>query len=196
MYHKKIFRLCELIGKSLNEAEVSEVQILSFEIKSILAEDYLVDDWKSLNHNLLNALETEKIVMGLILSLIIMVACLNIIGTLILVVLTRNREIAILRAMGATSRQVCGIFMFEGLIIGVVGTILGTILGVAGCWGVDMAGIDLDIKVYYLDKVPVVIDYTTVFFVAVVAILISFLATIYPAIVASKLEPVEGLRYD
>ena len=134
--------------------------------------------------------------MGLILSLIVMVASLNIVGTLILVVITRGREIAILRAMGSSSAQICAIFMSEGLIIGLVGTAIGSVLGLLGCYALDRYRFPLDTDVYYLDTLPVVVEPGTVVFVALSAILISFLATIYPSVVAAKMDPVEGLRYE
>ena len=95
-------------------------------------------------------------------SLIVMVASLNIIGTLILVVVTRRREISIFRAMGTTSMQICSIFMLEGLIIGLVGTIVGTVLGLAGCYGLREYEWPLDTDVYFLDTLPVVVDFGTI----------------------------------
>ena len=132
----------------------------------------------------------------MLLSLIVMVASLNIVGTLILVVLTRGREISILRAMGASSRQILHIFMLEGIIIGFIGTIVGTVLGLLGCYFLDQYQFPLDTDVYYMDSLPVVIESQTVLTVVVTALAISFLATIYPAYVASKMDPVEGLRYE
>ena len=125
-----------------------------------------------------------------------MVASLNIIGTLILVVVTRRREISIFRAMGTTSLQICSIFMLEGLIIGFVGTVTGSILGLLGCFGLKRYQFPLDTDVYFLDTLPVVVDYETVGIVACTSVLICFLATIYPAYLAASMEPVEGLRYD
>jgi lipoprotein-releasing system permease protein len=149
-----------------------------------------------LNSKLFAALKMEKIVMGLILSLIVMVASLNIVGTLILVVLTRGREISILRAMGASSQQILKVFMLEGVIIGTVGTAIGTLLGLIGCNLLDQYQFPLDTDVYYMDTLPVVIEPSTVLTVIISAIAISFFATIYPARVASKMDPVEGLRYE
>ena len=134
--------------------------------------------------------------MGLILSLIVAVASLNIAGTLILLVLTKGREIAILRAMGATRTQIRTIFMLEGVIIGLVGAFVGSILGLLGAWGLGEYGWPLDTDVYYLDSLPVVIEPFTILSVALAALGICFAATFYPATQAASLDPVAGLRYE
>ena len=134
--------------------------------------------------------------MGLILSLIVMVASLNIVGMLILVVVTRTREISILRAMGASAARVRQVFVFEGLIIGIVGTAVGTVLGLLGCEGLKRYEWPLDTDVYYLDTLPVVVQYDTVALVALAAVGICFLATLYPATIAARIRPVDGLRYE
>ena len=169
---------------------------LAFAVQTELDYPFFLRHWMELNSKLFAALKMEKIVMGLILSLIVMVASLNIVGTLILVVLTRGREISILRAMGASSKQILHVFMLEGVIIGFVGTIVGTILGLTGCYFLDQYQFPLDTDVYYMDTLPVVVEPQTVMTVVLTAIAISFLATIYPALVASKMDPVEGLRYE
>ena len=173
-----------------------DVDAVSLRVEQALSGTYYVRHWKNLNASLFSALKLEKIVMGLILSLIVAVASLNIVGSLILVVVTRRREISILRAMGASKSAVRLAFMLEGLIIGVVGTAVGTVLGLSGCAALDWYRFPLDTDVYYLDKVPVVVEPSTVVIVAISAVLICFLATLYPATVAARVDPVEGLRYE
>ncbi len=181
------------------EARVTDldgVEPIAEAVQESLGYPFYVRHWKNLNKNLFSALKLEKIVMGLILSLIVMVASLNIVGSLILVVVTRSREIAILRAMGASAGSVRFIFMLEGVLIGVVGTLVGTVLGLLGCEGLKRYEFPLDTDVYYLDTLPVVVEPATVVVVAVSAVAIAFVATLYPARVASEVDPVEGLRYE
>ncbi|NOY25974.1 MAG: ABC transporter permease [Oligoflexia bacterium] len=181
------------------EARVSDidgVKVIADAVSKILPYPYYTRTWKNLNRNLFSALKLEKIVMGLILSLIVAVASLNIVGTLILIVVTRAREISILRAMGASKATVRMIFMLQGLIIGLVGTTTGTVLGLLGCQLLKVIKFPLDTDVYYLDTLPVVIESHNVVIVAIAAVLICFLATLYPASVAAGIDPVEGLRYE
>ncbi len=183
-------------GIEARVADIDGVEAISEKVAEALPYPFYVRHWKNLNRNLFSALKLEKIVMGLILSLIVAVASLNIVGTLILIVVTRAREISILRAMGASQRTVRTIFMLQGLIIGLVGTTVGTVLGLLGCEVLKLIEFPLDTDVYYLDTLPVVVHADNVATVAIAAVLICFLATLYPASVASSIDPVEGLRYE
>jgi len=183
-------------GVEIRVEDIYGVGSLSEDLEQLLSYPFYARHWKNLNLKLFAALKLEKIVMGLILSLIVLVASLNIVGTLILVVLTRGREIAILRAMGASATAVWLVFMLEGAIIGFVGTAIGTVLGLLGCAGLDRYKFPLDADVYYLDSLPVVIEPATIGFVMYTAVIICFYATLYPAAQAAKLDPVEGLRYE
>ena len=166
-------------------------------IETELRYPYWTRDWMAMNRNLFAALKLEKVVMAIILSFIYVGAALNIIVVLIMVVMEKQKEIAILRAMGASRTQILKAFMIEGLIIGFVGTTLGTILGYATCLALDRYRfIPLDTDVYYLDTLPVAMSPWTFVMVAAFAITVSFLATLYPAWWAAKLDPVEGLRYE
>ncbi|MEL6342749.1 MAG: ABC transporter permease [Myxococcota bacterium] len=176
--------------------DIDGVDPIALDSEAMLQYPFHTRHWKNLNSNLFAALKLEKVVMGIILSLITVVAGMNIVGTLILVVLTRTREISILRAMGASNRQIRLLFMLEGLIVGVVGTAIGTLLGLTGCLALREYRFPLDTDVYFLDTLPVVIEPMNIVVVVLVAIAISFLCTLYPSTVAAGVDPVEGLRYE
>ena len=198
---QKVLRLGQIQGDVVTGIEVMAEDIreagnLADDLEPLVDPWMTVDSWEEMNQSLFSALKLEKIAMGLILSLIVVVASLNIVGSLILVVVTRAREISIMRAMGASTLGVRTVFMLEGLVIGVVGTVLGTTLGLLGCMGLKRYEFPLDTDVYFLDTLPVVVEPWTVATVAGSALLISFLATLYPAGLAARLDPVEGLRYE
>ena len=151
-------------------------------------------DWQKMNEDLFKALKLERTVMAIILTFIVAVACLNIISTLSMLVIEKAREIAILKAMGAGRVAILKLFMIDGLIVGFIGTVLGLGLGLATCWALARYGFPLSTDVYYVDELPVHISYITVGVVAVLAVTIAFLSTLYPSSVAANLDPVEGLR--
>lgn len=156
---------------------------------------YYGRDWMQMNSNLLSALKLEKLAMFVILILIVLVASFNIVGTLIMNVIEKSREIAILKAMGATNRGIMLIFMLQGLFIGLT----GTTIGIAGGYLLGLMFnnvIKLPPQVYYLSHLPIKMELIDFIAVSTSAILISFLATIYPAWQAAKLNPVEPLRYE
>lgn len=153
-------------------------------------------DWAELNENLFTALQIQKIALALVVATIIFVAAFNVIVTLIMVVLERRREIAILKAMGAPSRTIVGIFSLQGMVVGIVGTALGLALGAIGVLYLDRVRIALDPKVYLIDHLPVVTSPAEFAQAAVAALLICGLSTLAPSIWAARALPVEGLHKD
>ncbi|HEX7128424.1 MAG TPA: lipoprotein-releasing ABC transporter permease subunit [Thermodesulfobacteriota bacterium] len=158
---------------------------------------FLTRDWQERNRNLFSALKLEKTAMFVILTLIILVAAFNIVSTLIMVVMEKHKDIAILKSMGATSRSVMRIFVLEGAIIGVVGTAVGLLLGVLGCELLKRYEfVRLDPTVYMLSTLPAQVEWPNVVLIAAASLSISALATIYPAWQAARLDPVEAIRYE
>lgn len=153
-------------------------------------------DWMEMNRPLFSALKLEKIAMFIILMTLIAMASLLILVTLIMVVLEKGKEIAILKSMGATNVSIMKIFVTYGLSIGSLGTILGLCMGVAMCLALQSFGIGLDAEVYYISQIPVRMNWVEIGLVALGAMLVSFLATIPPSLLAARLKPVDGLRYE
>ena len=177
--------------------DLDEAPVVAGRIAEAVGFPYRVRDWMQSNENLFAALRLQKTVYFIVLLLIVLVAAFTILATLIMVVTEKKRDIAILRSMGATSRSIRRVFMSKGLIIGVVGTAVGTLLGYLGCLALRRYRfIDLPEDVFYVSTVPVRIypEYFAV--VAVSAFLISLLATLYPARQAARLAPVDVLRYE
>ena len=155
---------------------------------------YRTKDWAELNRNLFSALKLEKLAMAIILTFIVLVACFNILSTLIMLVLEKTKEISILKSMGARDASVMKIFVVEGLTIGAIGTAIGLLLGLASCSFIERFGLQLDPDVYYISNLPVTVDGAQFAMVAAISLALSYLATLYPATKASRLSPVDGLR--
>jgi lipoprotein-releasing system permease protein len=161
-----------------------------------LGDDYATQDWAQMNKSLFSALWLEKMAISITIGLIIMVAALNIIGTLVLLVMDKSRDIAILKTMGTSAASIRRIFMLQGLIIGFVGTAAGTIAGCTLIFILDRYQlIQIPIDVYQISFVPFTLLPLDLLAVVVAAILICFVATIYPSRQASKLDPAQALRY-
>lgn len=174
-----------------------EVSDIRPQIAQALARDDLkVQDWKQLNRNLFNALQLEKIATFVILMLAIIVASFCIICTLLLMVTEKSKEIAILKAIGASNEVIRNMFMVEGVIIGGIGTILGVTMGFVCMKGLQAFGFRLDPNVYYVDRLPIEVNLLDYGLVALCALAITTLATLYPAQAASRLRPVDGIRYE
>jgi ABC-type lipoprotein release transport system permease subunit len=157
---------------------------------------YRVKDWREMNKELFSALLLEKIAMFVALTMIITVASFLIVATLVMIVLQRGREIAILKSVGASAASVMKIFVIQGVIVGVGGALLGVGAGVGICLLLETVGLRLDERVFYIEQLPVVLDWTEVGIIAASAMVITYLATIYPAMTAAILRPVDGLRED
>lgn len=184
-------------GLELKVKEVYQSDIIAGKIQKSLGYPYWTKDWKLMNRSLFSALKLEKLTMFVILTMIVLVGALNIISTLVMVVMEKTRDVAILRAMGASARSIMSIFMLQGLLVGVIGTIAGLFSGLGLCHLLSRYQfINLPSDVYYISKLPVQVSVSDVSIVAAAAVVISFLATLYPAWYASRLNPVESFRYE
>lgn len=192
-------------GIEIKTSDVYKVKKIGKEIRQKLGFPFWTRDWMEMNRNLFSALKLEKVAMFIILVLIVLVAAFNIISTLIMVVMEKNKDIAILKSMGAPSKGILRIFIIEGGVIGVVGTFFGTVVGLATALNLEkvsgfvenLFGFKiLPSDVYYIDKLPSQVNPLDIILIVMTAILISLLATLYPSWRASKLDPAEALRYE
>ncbi len=180
------------------EAKVDDIERaadIAKQVDKILANGvYHTMDWRELNHGLFTALLIQQIAMSVVLTLIIVVAAFTVIATLIMVVLDKKKEIALLKAIGASDDAILRVFLYQGGIIGVVGTGFGLLIGWLGCIGLNAYGFPLDPKVYFISKLPVNVRPTEFLITGAVAIVICLIATIFPALYAARLRPSDGLR--
>lgn len=203
---QKFFDLGDTVtGIQLKVEDVYATSSLAARINHEFGPDLYARDWMQMNKNILFALKTEKIVMFIILTLIVLVAAFGIASTLFMVVMEKTRDIAILKTMGARSSSIMKIFVLEGLIIGIIGTTLGVLSGLLISFNLEpiinviqkVTGKNFFSKeIYYLDHFPSHVVMSDVIAISVTAIIISFLATLYPAWQASRMLPAEALRYE
>jgi len=184
-------------GVGVRVADPLRADRVQVEVRRALGYPYWVLTWMEQNRNLFAALKLEKVVMFLVLTLIVLVACFTVVATLLMMVIERTRDIGILRALGATSGGVRAVFTAVGLAVGGFGTLLGLVGGVAVCELLRRYQfVKLPADVYYLDHLPVQMAWPDVGLILVAAFVISWLACLYPASVAARLKPVEALRYE
>ncbi len=184
-------------GLEVRIEDIYDSDTIAKQIQADLGYPYWTKDWKVMNRSLFSALKLEKVTMFVILTMIVLVGALNIISTLVMVVMEKTRDIAILRAMGASAKSIMSIFMLQGLLVGLIGTLAGLASGLGICHLLARYKfISLPPDVYYISTLPVRVEWMDVLLVALAAVFISFIATLYPSWYASRLNPVEAIRYE
>src|SRR5262245_27966850 len=194
---KRLFGKDDIDLIQLRVDDIWRASEVAHSIPATLGDKYFTQDWTEMNRSLFSALWLEKIAISLTIGLIVMVAALNIIASLILLVMEKNRDIAILKTMGASARSVTTIFMMQGLIIGIVGTAVGATAGYVLSYVLDRYKlISIPTDVYQVSHVPFKIQAGDFALVVVAAIVVCFVATIYPSRQAARLDPAQALRYE
>lgn len=184
-------------GIAVRVADPDQAPAVGERLEKRLGYPYRALDWQTQNVSLFSALQLEKLAMGLIIFFIMVVAAFNIVGTLTMVVTDKTKEIGILRAMGLTSPAVARVFLIQGAVIGIVGTTIGLILGLATSYVVDESGwIRINPAVYFIDHLPVHVELRDVLVVVGASLAIAVLATVYPSRTAANLTPVEAIRHE
>lgn len=185
----------QVSGLGVRIADPWEANEVSAALRQRLGPAFFAESWTTTNRALFSALQLEKLAMGVILSLIVMVAAFNIVSTLVMVVVDRTAEIGILKSMGMSDRQVLRVFVLQGLAIGTLGTATGTGLGLLLCWILERFEIiRIPPDVYFIDRLPVSVHADNILVIVALSLLISLVATVYPALQASRLQPVEAIR--
>jgi lipoprotein-releasing system permease protein len=184
-------------GIELRLTNINNSDKLKSEIESVLGQDYKVYTWYNLHEDLYSVMKVERWTAFIILSLIIAVASFSIIGSLTMTVIEKRRDIGVLKAMGTKNLSIIKIFMFEGILIGIYGIIFGSLLGLAVCLiQINYKIFPLDTMVYSIDALPIEIRYTDFIFVGISAFILSFIASLYPALRAANEEPIKAIRWE
>lgn len=186
----------QVMGVELKVKNVDRAEEIATKLETALGPPFVVQDWYALNHNMFAALNLQKLALVIILTLIIIVAIVNMVSALTMMVIDKTREIAILKSMGSTAPGIARVFLVLGLAIGGVGTLLGLGIGLSTCFVMSAYGYHLDPKVYLIDRLPIEVQYVEVLAVAGITLIISLVATLFPSQSAAALTPVDGLRYD
>ena len=194
---QKFFELGDAVTNiELRVSEVNQSREVAERLQRQLGFPYFAEDWTRLWPNLFSALELEKTVYFLVLLLMVLIGAFNIVSTLVMVVMEKRKDIAILRSMGATQQSIRRIFLFKGCLIGVVGTISGVVLGLLVCALISQYQFKLPDGVFLISTVPVRVYASNFVLVACASFIVCLLASIYPARQAAKLDPVEIIRYE
>ena len=184
-------------GIGVRATNADDAEELAERLSAELGFPYSVESWITRNQALFSALQLEKIALGVIVFLIVVVAAFNIVSTLVMVVSDRTKEIGILRTMGMTEKGIMRVFIIQGVWIGVIGTTAGAALGIVLSFSLDRFElIKIPGDVYFVDHLPATMDPVTIVVIVVASILVSFGATIYPARQASRLQPVDAIRHE
>jgi lipoprotein-releasing system permease protein len=184
-------------GVEMIVSDIDKAPVISKQINEMLGSGlYHTMDWEELNHGLFTALRIQQIGMSVVLALIILVAAFTVVATLIMVVLDKKKEISVMKAMGATDGAILRIFLYQGGIIGLIGTGLGLVLGLLVCKGLLVYGFPLDPKVYFISRLPVQVRPMEFLVTGEVALAICLAATVLPSLYAANLSPVDGFRND
>ena len=210
-----VFFPLDLMRNFLNKGNIDHYEILVNDfndldysksaISNLIPSYFKIFDWRQLNPTLFNAIEVERNVMFLILSLIIVVAAFNLISSMMILVSTKSKDIGILRVLGVSKIQLLKIFIINGLMIGCLGTLSGLFLGLLFCYNINeikdliemFSGNELFAEeIYFFSQLPVIIDHQQILLISLISIILSFLATIYPSIKASKVEPINLIKWE
>ena len=195
---KELFKLGDKVtGIEIRLDDLYKADSVVEEIDRRLGFPYYALTWFEMRQTLFSWIQLEKWAMFIVLCLIILVAAFNIVSTLIMFVMEKTREIGILKSMGATSKGITKIFLFEGIVVGVIGTLLGFIIGYTLCWAqLEYRFFSLPGEVYFINTLPIKMQVSDFIFIGMAAIIICLLAAIYPAKKASNLLPVDAIRYE